>query len=162
MSENRPSLERALGQWLMAHLGDYTGMANVETIGGAIIECHLRFADQWPDLYGGDDWVRAVVELYSAGRWSYDDRARRDGYSVVAWGPHAAPRHAPPAALASSLLENRQLSSVQITFHAEDPQAAHSMPPGGFRIAVVNSWNLAAGRSAASRLREAILGASRE
>ena len=31
----------------------YTGMVNFETIGGRIIEAHLRFADQWPDLYGG-------------------------------------------------------------------------------------------------------------
>ena len=29
-------------------------MINLETIGGRIIEVHLRFADQWPDLYGGD------------------------------------------------------------------------------------------------------------
>jgi hypothetical protein len=27
-------------------------MVNLETIGGRIIEVHLRFADQWPDLYG--------------------------------------------------------------------------------------------------------------
>jgi hypothetical protein len=157
MSDSRPSLETTLGRWLAAHLGGYTGMANFETIGGVIIECHLRFADQWPDLNGGDAWVRAVVELYASGRWHFDDGSRRDGFSVVAWGPHAASRRAPPAALVASLLANPGLSSVQITFHAEHPEAAHAMPPGGFRIAVVNCWNLQAGRSAAARLRDAIL-----
>jgi hypothetical protein len=48
------------------HLGGYTGMLNVETIGGTIIEAHLRFADQWPDLYGAG-WVEAVVGLYEHG-----------------------------------------------------------------------------------------------
>ena len=41
------------------HLAGYTGMLNLETIGGTIIEAHLRFADQWPDLYG-PGWVDAA------------------------------------------------------------------------------------------------------
>ncbi|HZF26654.1 MAG TPA: hypothetical protein VEZ88_10370, partial [Steroidobacteraceae bacterium] len=115
MSEGRPALEATLARWLRTNLPSYTGMANFETIGGAIIECHLRFADQWPDLYGGDPWVSAVVELYAAGRWRYEERQRRDGFSVVAWSPHSASRRAPPAALVAALLQNPELSSVQIT-----------------------------------------------
>lgn len=34
------------------HLRGYTGIVNFETIGGRIIEAHLRISDQWPDLYG--------------------------------------------------------------------------------------------------------------
>lgn len=159
MSAARPELEATLCEWLREHLGDYTGMVNFETIGGAIIECHLRFADQWPDLYGGDPWVAAVVDLYATGRWRYDDGRRRDGFSVVAWGPHSAPRRAPPPALVSGLLEDPALSSVQITFHTDDAHATHAMPPGGFRLAVVNCWDLEQGRRAADALRAAILGA---
>ena len=50
-----------MSAWLRSNLRGYTGMVNLETIGGTIIECHLRFTDQWPDLYGGDAWVGAVV-----------------------------------------------------------------------------------------------------
>jgi hypothetical protein len=49
------------------------------------------------------------------------------------------------------------LSSIQITFHSYDPEAAHAMPPGGFRLAIVNCWALDAGRKAVKQLRQAIL-----
>ncbi len=153
-----PPLEAKLGAWLRTNLRGYTGMVNFETIGESIIECHLRFTDQWPDLYGGDPWVSAVVELYASGRWRYEERSRRDGYSVVAWGDPAATRRAPPQALVSSLLQSRAISSIQITFHDGKTDAQHAMPPGGFRVAVVNCWDLEGGRSAANRLRVAIFG----
>jgi hypothetical protein len=44
------------------------------------------------------------------------------------------------------------VSSVQITFHADRPAAAHPMPPGGFRLAIVNCLDLEAGREARARL----------
>jgi len=160
MGVPRGALEEALGAWLRSNLRGYTGMVNLETIAGTIIECHLRFTDQWPDLYGGNAWVSAVVDLYATGRWRYEDRERRDGFSVVTWGPRSAPRRAPTDALVTSLLENPSVSSIQVTFHADDPEAAHSMPPGGFRLAVVNCWSLDAGRAAAAQLRNAILGMS--
>src|SRR5689334_20522681 len=51
-SAGRPALESYCEDWVRTYLPGYTGMLNLETIGGRIIECHLRFADQWPDLYG--------------------------------------------------------------------------------------------------------------
>ena len=48
-------------------------MANFETIGGRIIEVHLRFADQWPDLYG-TGWVDALIAPLCDGAWRFDDR----------------------------------------------------------------------------------------
>ena len=85
----RPGLEAACGAWIARHLGGYSGMLNLETIGGGIIEVHLRFADQWPDLYGAG-WVAALIRLYAEGRWVFDDARRRDGYSVVLFGPPGA------------------------------------------------------------------------
>jgi hypothetical protein len=58
-----PALEASLGGWIATHLHDYTGMVNLETIDGSIIEIHLRMSDQWPDLYG-HGWVEALVGLY--------------------------------------------------------------------------------------------------
>ena len=45
-----------------------------------------------------------------------------------------------------------QVTSVQITFHEDRPAAEHAMPPGGFRLAVINSLDLEAGRAARAAL----------
>src|SRR5258708_2079811 len=91
-------VEAQSGAWIMRHLAGYTGMINLETIGGRIIEVHLRFADQWPDLYG-KGWVEALVRLYQHLRWDYPDDDRRDGYSVVLFGPHGPRYRHPPQRL---------------------------------------------------------------
>ena len=79
------------------NLAGYTGMLNLETIGETIIEAHLRFADQWPDLYG-PGWVDAVVGLYERHDWEFCDDDRSEGYSVVLFGPNGRRyRHPPPA-----------------------------------------------------------------
>jgi hypothetical protein len=140
----RPALERYCREWIHAHLPDYTGMLNIETIGGRIIEAHLRFSDQWPDLYGRG-WLEALVRLYRHHEWEYGDTDRADGYSVVLFGPHGRRyRHPPPGTL-SSYRACAGISSVQITFCEDRPQHAHVMPPGGFRLAVVNTHDLSAG-----------------
>jgi hypothetical protein len=153
LAEARPRIEDYCGDWLRAHLRDYTGMVNLETIGGRIIEAHLRFSDQWPDLYG-DGWLEAVVELYEHGRWRFEDRDRREGYSVVLFGPHGIAYRHPPATLIAELSRATGVSSIQITFHEDRPPEAHAMPPGGFRLAIVNCWDREAGESVRHRLAE--------
>lgn len=148
----RPRLEARLAAWALYEFRGYTGVANFETIGDTIIEAHLRFTDQWPDLYG-PGWVEALIRLYAEGRWRFADRARRDGYSVVLFGPHGRKYAHPPAREVAKVRAMPGVSSVQITFHADKPPAAHAMPPGGFRLAVVNAWSLAAGRRARARLK---------
>jgi hypothetical protein len=144
-------IEAHCGAWIRKHLADYTGMVNLETIDGTIIEAHLRFSDQWPDLYGAG-WIDAMMNLYHRGVWDYADRDRRDGYSVVLFGPKGRRyRHPPPAAV-SAALKSPGVSSVQITFHEDRDPEWHSMPPGGFRLAVINCWDLAAGKAARERL----------
>lgn len=156
----RPAIERACGEWIRRHLADYTGMVNLETIGGTIIEAHLRFSDQWPDLYG-ERWLDAVVRLYEHGVWQYDDRARRDAYSVVLFAAHGNDYRHPPETLVDELRVDERVSSIQITFHEDRPHRAHAAPPGGFRLAIVNCWDLDAGRAARERLARAIVGKQR-
>jgi hypothetical protein len=140
-------IEGRCGTWVRTHLVGYTGMLNLETIGGAIIEAHLRFADQWPDLYGAG-WVAALVRLYEQGVWDFADGDRRDGYSVVLFGPKGGTYRHPPPALAEEAKRSRGVSSVQITFREDWAAERHAMPPGGFRLAIVNGFDLDGARAA--------------
>jgi hypothetical protein len=153
----QPALDSYLAAWVARHMADYTGMLNFESIGGRIIEAHLRFADQWPDLYGAG-WVEALVRLYQHGRWDYPDTDRRDGYSVVLFGPHGPRYRHPPQSLIDKVSAMPAVSSVQITFHADKAPDQHAMPPGGFRLAIVNCFDLSVGESARERLRAHFLG----
>ncbi len=147
-----PAVESWCGAWFERHLKGYTGLVNVETIGGRIIEVHLRFADQWPDLYG-PGWVEAAIGLYARGAWRFDDSARRTGYSVVLFTPHGPRYRHPTAELQRALAAAPSVSSVQVTFHENLPPSRHAMPPGGFRVAIVNCWELDAGNAARETLR---------
>ncbi len=145
LAAHKPAIERYLANWVKKHMPDYTGMLNFETINTVIIEVHMRFADQWPDLYG-DGWVEALIRLYADGVWEFDDSQRRDGYSVVLFGTHGVQYRHPPADLVDRLRETDGVESIQITFHEDRPPASHSMPPGGFRLAIVNTFDLDVGR----------------
>ena len=145
LAASRPEIEDYLAAWVKSHMPTYTGMLNFETIGARIIEVHMRFADQWPDLYGAG-WVDALVGLYAHGAWDFDDANRRDGYSVVLFGAHGVQYTHPPADVVDRLSETGGVSSIQITFHEDRPPASHSMPPGGFRLAIVNTFDLEIGR----------------
>jgi hypothetical protein len=146
------AIENYCGDWIRRHLRGYTGIVNVETIGGRIIEVHLRMSDQWPDLYGAG-WVDALIRLYHERRWEFADRDRRDGYSVVLFGPHGPRYRHPPPTLTAQVLRVPGASSVQVTFHEDKDPEQHAMPPGGFRLAIVNAWSLQAGLAGRDILR---------
>lgn len=143
-SRARPDAESYCRAWITKHLRGYTGMLNIETIGGYIIEVHLRFADQWPDL-NGPGWIDAVVRLYDMQQWQFEERSRRDGYSVVLFGPHAREYPYPSPQQIRKYRAVSAISSVQITFRDNLAATEHNMPPGGFRLAIVNTHNLGAG-----------------
>ena len=151
-AEPDADIERRCGAWVKANLAGYTGMLNLETIGGTIIEVHLRFADQWPDLYGAG-WIEAVVRLYESGVWDFADADRRGGYSVVLFGPNGVQYRHPPPQLIDTIKRIPAVTSVQITFHEDVAPERHSMPPGGFRLAVVNGFDLAAATTGRELLR---------
>jgi hypothetical protein len=157
LSDRDRGLEGRLEAWVNDYLADYTGMVNIETIGGRIIEVHLRLTDQWPDLYG-TGWVEAVVHLYEYGKWAFNDVHRRRGYSVVLFGPHGRRYRHPARALVASVRGMSGVSSLQISFDEHRDPSLHAMPPGGFRLAIVNCNNLNAGLVARERLREHFLG----
>jgi hypothetical protein len=147
-------VEALLAGWVARHMQGYSGMMNFETIGGTIIEAHLRFADQWCDLYG-DGWVEALVKLYAEDQWDFADADRRDGFSVPLFARHGQRYLHPPAALQAEVRTMPQVKSLQITFHQAKPPEDHAMPPGGFRLAVINATDLTAAMAARRRLAEA-------
>src|SRR4029453_1965553 len=113
-----------------------------------IIEVHLRFSDQWPDLYGAG-WIEALVRLYRDGVWDYADGDRREGYSVVLFGPHGLQYWHPDRELVDELLKDPQVTSVQITFHENQPMKARSAFAS--RSSTAGSWTPAGMRASASR-----------
>jgi hypothetical protein len=151
-----PRLEASCGDWIGRYLEGYTGMLNLETIGGVIIEAHLRLSDQWPDLYG-KGWIEAFVALYRDKVWNYADQDRRDGFSLILCGPHGRRYRHPRPEILEEVARMPGVSSVQITFHENKPPEYHSMPPGGFRVAIVNAFNYERGRAAREILRKSIL-----
>jgi hypothetical protein len=155
-AEPDADIEARCGAWVRKNLAGYSGMLNLETIGGTIIEAHLRFADQWPDLYG-PGWVDALVGLYENGDWDFYDDDRSEGYSVVLFGPNGRRYRHPPSALVDEVKRTPGVTSVQITFHEDRAPERHAMPPGGFRLAIVNGLDLGKALAARERLKEHFL-----
>lgn len=154
---NDPALATYLSGWVQQFLPGYTGMINIETIGGRIIEAQIRFADQWCDIYG-KAWLEAVVALYRDGCWPFADENRREGYSIPLFARHGlVPAH-PTADQQAAICALPHVSSLQITFHEARPGREHPMPPGGFRLGIINCWNLEAGYAARRELAKAFNG----
>ena len=152
-AEPNEDIEAPCSVWIEKNLPGYSGMLNLETIGSTIIEAHLRFADQWPDLYG-PGWVEALVELYERGAWNFADDERVEGYSAVLFGPHGRPYRHPQAAAVEEIKRAPGVTSVQITFHEDRLPERHAMPPGGFRLAIVNGFDLPATLAAREKFRK--------
>ncbi len=155
-AEPDAGIETHCGEWVQKNLAGYTGMLNLETIGNTIIEAHLRFSDQWPDLYG-PGWVDAVVALYERHEWDFPDDDRSEGYSVVLFGPNGRRYRHPPSAVVDEVKAIPGVTSVQITFHENRAPELHAMPPGGFRLAIVNGFDLRAALAGRNRLKEYFL-----
>jgi hypothetical protein len=143
----RPELNQFLSSWSKQHLADYTGMMNFETIGGHIIETHLRFADQWCDIYG-KPWIDAVVNLYADGVWALKHEQQRAGYSIPLFLKHGGVPPHPNEKLQELIRAMPHVSSLQITYYESRSDKSHPMPPGGFRLGLINSYDYKAGLAA--------------
>ena len=82
------------------------------------------------------------------------------GASVVLFGAHGIEWQIDRSTV-RELVRLPGVSSIQITFDDAIPREAHAMPPGGFRLAIVNCWDLPAGKRVRNRL-NALFAASRE
>ena len=144
------ALDAFLGGWVAEHLGSYSGILNFETIGGRIIECHLRMSVEFIPLYGAG-WLDAVVGLYRDGAWNFADAGfpRFMVPSFTEYRPHAVDR----AALAA-IGKMSGVRAVFPTINAGMPELGN--PPNGYRRGVVIADTLAEGRLAADMIPEAV------
>ncbi len=156
-SVQKPQLENMIAAWVKRHMRGYHGIINFETINGFIIEAHLRFADQWCDLYGAG-WAEALVKLYADHVWIFDDTARQVGFSVPLFAQHGGKYLIPSLEAQTHIRSMPHVKSLQITFDEKKEAAAHPMPPGGFRLAVINATDLKAGFAARDELARAFPG----
>jgi hypothetical protein len=153
----REDLTSYLRSWIAENMRGYTGMVNFESIGGRIIEMHLRFADQWCDLYG-EGWIDALVGLYEKGTWNFLEPPRREAYSLILYAAHGnVPSH-PRAEDQARVRAMPDVASLQITYYETKAGDAHPMPPGGFRLGIVNCWMLQSGFAARRVLAESFSG----
>jgi hypothetical protein len=70
----------------------------------------------------------------------------------VLFGEHGRHYQKVDRSVVAELLARPAISSIQITFHEDKPPEAHAMPPGGFRLAIINCWDLAAGLAVREKL----------
>jgi len=79
-----PNVRRAVLSWVEIHLPGYTGLVNIETIGGKIIEVHLRAGDI---IYSANaKLMDSVVSLYSKSSWTYEEKLP-EFHMVPIWIP---------------------------------------------------------------------------
>ncbi|KAL2856471.1 hypothetical protein BJY01DRAFT_263519 [Aspergillus pseudoustus] len=146
-----PSVQAYIATFVKTHLAEYTGMLNMETIGGKIIEIHLRFSPQWPDLYGS--WfLPSIVDLYSGKRWTgpsnmeiYQTKKTRVGYSVVLFDEekYASVGATLPDSALRQLETMFSVESITLWYNPKMPLETYPRPPGGFRVAWINGFDLA-------------------
>ncbi|PKX89865.1 uncharacterized protein P174DRAFT_464271 [Aspergillus novofumigatus IBT 16806] len=128
------SLEKYIADFVETHLAGNTGMLNVKTIDGKIIEVHLRFSPQWSNLYGS--WfTSSLVDLYCGKGWTAPLASMSAPVGIVF---HFG-------TLRNMLRPVRLFNVESITMHTPRPS-------GGFRIAWVNGYDLARCKLARSAL----------
>ncbi|MBI3291082.1 hypothetical protein HYZ76_02250, partial [Candidatus Falkowbacteria bacterium] len=113
------------------NLSDYTGTVNVETIGGKIIECHLRMGDI--DRLGNVCLMQNIIDIYAGKEWTFKEKIP-PFYLFALWGDWNVKYHIKKD-IAANIGKN--LTSYQI----DNPELYFQNPTGGVRIAITCSYN---------------------
>ncbi len=146
-----PAIERLVAAWCRRHLPRRTGTVNVETLGGTIIEVHLRFSPQFMDLYG-EGWLDAVARLHCEGVWEFRGAPPR-GWSLPLFTTEDGVYEADESQVERA---REGVLRLQLTYARGVPLSREAHPAGGYLLAYVNCLDLGAGRRALRRLRRAI------
>lgn len=146
------TVQSTIRTFVANHLPTYTGMLNVETIGGTMIEIHPRLSAQYVDLWPSG-WLAAVVRLYSEGVWNWH-APLLPGFSVPLWTWPENDGYRVTGRMVADTLARFPILSVQPVVSADDEHEWewYANPDGNLRLALVNSRSLEAARSAIDHL----------
>jgi hypothetical protein len=120
-----PELEHWIQDWVAEHLAGYTGLCNMELIGGRPIEAHLRGSNGFFDLYG-PAFLSAWVALVDDGHFQAPPPIP-GGYVISVFGD---------ADLSDATIKTAERAGVRVQ---PDPST-----PG--RAAILRCHDLSAGR----------------
>ncbi len=112
----RPGLEPIVCAWVERYLADYTGLCNLELIGGRPIEAHLRGSTGFFDLYG-PQFIPAWVTLVDGGALS--------------------PPPPPPGGLVISVFGREGLTRTELAVIAGSGARVYPDPTTPDRVAVI-------------------------
>lgn len=125
-----PSVLEYISAWVQENLPDYSGSINIETIGGKIIECHLRMGDI-NSLYN-DNLMQSIIDIYAGKAWNFKETIA-PFYLFALWGEWGVKYRIDTDAVKEMCEE---LTYYQIE-HADDSQN----PPGGVRLALLCDYD---------------------
>lgn len=126
--------------WVRRHLQGYRGCVNLETIGGKIIDCHLRPGDL--HRFGDERLMRSLADFCSGEPWNFDGRLG-DLYLFVVWG-----RQGVDYVIDDSIVAD--ICGDFVSFRMDDPDWIN--PLGAARIAILTARDLRSGLDARHRL----------
>lgn len=133
-----PKLINKMKNWISKNLKNYTGVFNFESIGNTIIEGHLRFSDQFADLYE-DNFIQKISDLYTYGNWE-KQKIFKKGYSQVLWKNKAKKYK---ILLHESFYDKDvKIQFTREEFHGIPSENSYQPNPAGYcRVAIINSFD---------------------
>jgi len=116
-----------LSRWIGEFLSNYTGIVNIETIGGKPIEAQLRMGDI--DKYADVDLMEAIMQLYEDGVWNFKKRLPKL-YVFALFRKHDIPY---------SITNPDGILAETICWQVDNPEYYWQNPPSGVRLAVFST-----------------------
>ena len=98
----------------------------------------------------------SLINLYQNQIWEASEEIYNKGYSIVLFGEHRDYKK-PDKTFIDDLKKQYSISSIQLSFSEDKPHQLHSMPPGGFRNAIVTARILNDGLEARDALHKEVL-----
>lgn len=115
---------------------EFKGIVNIELIGEHMIEMHLRMSSQWIDL-NGETWTQDLINFYLFNSTEINRNIPK-GHSIPLFLDDY-PSQQLSEKFINDTIDIFKLSSIQITYDINKLRNRSSMPPGGVRVAVINS-----------------------
>lgn len=129
LSIDYPSgLESYVTDWVETNLDDFTGCINLEVIGSAITEVHLRMGDI--DRIGSQPLMEAIHVLYNSHVWSNIDLEIPDTFYIAALFAQPNTRFNINKTLA------KELFSELMYYQFDKQELSDNNPPSGSRLAI--------------------------